>query len=434
MAAARTLAQADVRVRLVEASDRLGGKIETSPVAGVPIDAGPDAFIVRRPEALQLARELGLGDQLVSPAAGSALLLVDGSLRPLPGGLVLGVPTDLDALAASGLLSADGVTRAAADLDGAGPPLDDGDSSVWDLIAGRVGDEVAGRLVDPLLGSINASHTSRLSAEVAAPQLLAAARQHPSLIEGLRAQQRAAAAVSGPAGPVFHTVRGGLSAFVDALAEDLRARDVEMVLEEAAEGIDGPTVLATPAWVSASLLADSSPAAAAFLQSVDYASVALVTFAYPASAVPEHWAGSSGFLVPRGGDGLLTAGSFGTSKWPHWAPDGMTVLRASTGRLDDERFQQLDDDALAATLHAELAAAMGLRAEPVEVRVRRWLRSFPQHEPGHLARLGAAEAALSRDLPFVALAGSALRGVGIPACIATGQAAARRVLASFSST
>lgn len=438
LAAARSLARAGLRIRLVEASDRLGGKIETGRIAGVPIDAGPDAFLARRPEAVGLARELGLGDQLVSPAVGSALLLLDGELRPLPDGLVLGVPTDLDALAASGLVSPDGLARAAADLTGGGPGLApaDHDCSVWDLVAERVGEEVAGRLVDPLLGSINASHTARLSAEVAAPQLLAAARQHPSLIEGLRRQQRAVATTGpGPAAPVFHSVRGGLSLLVDALAADLRAAGVEMVLGQRVEGIEGPTVLATPAWESARLLADRAPETAAFLASVGYASVALVTLAYPAAAVPSQWAGSSGFLVPRGAGGLLTAASFGTSKWPHWAPAGMVVVRASTGRLGDERFTALSDDSLAAALHGELAAFMGIDGEPAEVRVRRWLQSFPQHEPGHLTRLAEAEGALAASAgPVVALAGAALRGVGIPACIATGHAAAGAVRTAISST
>jgi len=150
-----------------------------------------------------------------------------------------------------------------------------------------------------------------------------------------------------------------------------------------------------------------------------------VSLAYPAEGQPR-WDGS-GFLVPRAGKHLVTAGSWVGQKWPHLDVPGLLLVRASAGRIDDERIATLDDDELVAAVHRDLAAAMGLRGQPVEQRVHRWPGAFPQYAVGHLERIERIERRLAADAPTVALAGAALRGVGLATCIAGGRAAARRV-------
>ncbi|HZQ58589.1 MAG TPA: protoporphyrinogen oxidase, partial [Acidimicrobiales bacterium] len=246
------------RVTVIEATGRLGGKIETSPFAGIDLDTGPDAFLARVPAAAQLAREAGLGDELVAPGTGQAWLWARGRLRRLPTGLVLGVPVDLRALARSGVLPRGAVARAALDPVLPGHPLPAGDDeSVGRLVRRRMGRGVQLDLVDPLLGGINAGHTDSLSAEVAAPQLLAAARRDASLVRALRAAgtggtasgavtERAVApdrdrtssnGDGGGGGPVFLTVRGGLSRLVGALSEGLAARGAAVRTGEAVAAI-----------------------------------------------------------------------------------------------------------------------------------------------------------------------------------------------------
>lgn len=443
LAAAWELLGAGVEVTLFEAGARLGGKIVTDDVAGRPVDLGPDAFLARVPHALDLCRELGLEGELVHPAAEGAAIWVRGRLRALPRGLVLGAPTgpgDLAALVRAGLLSPAGAARAA--LDVVLPATRFGpDPSVGDVVGRRLGRGLHAGVVDPLVGGIHAGPSDLLSARAAAPQLADAALSR-SLMAGLRRARGgstgtsrsgggAAGAAAGPA-PLFASLRGGLGRLVEVLEGGLRAGGVAVetgatVGTVPVGGFDA-TILATPAPVSAALLAAGAPDAAAELAAIDDASVAVVVLVYPASAFTRPLLGT-GFLVPATEGRLLTACSFASSKWPHWAAPGDVVLRASAGRWGDERALALGDDELVARLHDELGAALGTVAGPRLTRVTRWEAAFPQYRPGHLDRVVRAEAAVARWLPGVTLAGASYRGVGIAACVAQGRAAARRALA-----
>ncbi len=412
----------------------LGGKVATGDFAGRPVDTGPDAFIARVPDGVALCRELGLEDELIAPAAGRALVWRGDRLRTLPEGLVLGVPGRLGPLVASGILSPLGLARAALDLVLPGTDWPD-DLAVADMVARRFGRQVAERLVDPLLGGIHAGDTAELSVEATAPQLAKVARQSRSLLLGLRR------APTPQPGPLFLGLRDGMATLVDRLVGALAGRGVSFV-PETVDGVQrekgghvwldpggafDAAVLALPAAGAAKLLSQASPDAAEGLAGIRTASVALVTLAYPSAGL-EVPAGASGFLVPRGEGRLMTACSFGSRKWPHWAGDGIEVLRLSAGRAGDDRAFQLDDERLVDRLHSEVALALGARDAPTTQRVSRWPGAFPQYVVGHLERVGAIDAALARRVPTVALAGASYRGSGIPACIASGRNAARTVL------
>ena len=421
LSAAWFLERRGFEVELHEADDRLGGKIRTGDVEGRPVELGPDAFLARVHDAIELCRALGLGDELIAPATGSAHLLLGGRLRPLPEGLVLGVPSDVVAVARSGVISNLGLLRAAAEPFLPGRPLRR-DASVGAVVRNRFGPEVFEKLVDPLVSGINAGRADELSIDATTPQLSALARRERSLLVAARRARKAAPA----GGPVFLTVRSGLQRLVDALAGELRGK-VHLgspVTSLADLGGDG-VVIATPAFAAADLL---EGAAADELADIPYASVALTVLTYPIGAVRRHLDGS-GFLVPRSEGRLMTACSWGSSKWPHWAGPDRVVLRVSAGRSDDERALELDDAELGARLHGEVAEVLNITGEPDQVIVTRWPRSFPQYAVGHLDRVARIEAALP---PNVALAGAALRGVGIPACIASGRAAADRLASTLS--
>lgn len=447
LAAAHALvAEGGVEVVLLEASERLGGKILTTPFAGRMVDEGPDAFLARVPPAVDLATDVGLGDDLVSPAVGRAFITKGSELLTFPAGVVLGVPSDLAALVRSRVVSARGVARAALDLALPGKPLR-GDDSVGALVRRRLGPEVHERLVDPMLGSINAGRTEELSVQVAAPQIAAAAAKERSLVRALRAQLRDNP--PDPSRPVFHAPRGGMATLVDALEKHLRAAGADIrtgasvdhlartgargwalagagVPGDAVDAVDA-VIVATPGPSAARLVEPLCTPAAVALRSLEYASVAVVTFAYRRSAVG-HPLDGSGFLVPRGEGRLLTACSFASTKWAHLAHEDSVVLRASAGRMRDDRSSILGDEELAARLHDELAELLGIAEAPSETRVSRWPNAFPQYRPGHLETMREAEAALLAEAPGLALAGAVRRGVGIPTCIATGQEAAATVL------
>ena len=409
----------------------LGGKLRTSPFAGRMVDEGADAFLARVPEGRDLCAELGLDAGLVSPATGGVYVAAGPQLHRLPEGLVLGVPVDGAQLEGSPLVGPDAAARVAAEPDRPGQPLGpDDDPSVGELIRARMGDDVLEHLVDPLIGGINAGDTDRLSLRAAAPQLAAAAERSGSLVEGLRS-----APPTGPPGaPVFWALPGGMTALVDALVAALHDAGVAFVGEAVDDvrslGTDG-VVVATPAPAAASLVGAAGAAdAAGILAGIEHSSPVLLTLALPAASV-RHALDASGLLVPRTEGRLLTACSFASTKWAHLgdADPSTVVLRASAGRTGDDRAIGLDDDALLAGLLADLDDLLGLDGDPVEVRISRWRHGFPQYAPGHLGRIAAVEADLAANLPRVRVAGASLHGIGIPACIRSGRAAAASLAA-----
>jgi oxygen-dependent protoporphyrinogen oxidase len=432
---ALTLFHDNVDVELLEASDRLGGKILTTEVRGTPVDAGPDAFLVREAHMTDLCEQLNMTQDLVSPATGAAKLWLGGSLRPLPKRQYLGVPLDIDDLRASGLLTNAGVDRAAEDLtrpDNA-PAADE---TAGSLIRRRLGDEVMDRLVGPLLGGINAGNADLLSLQAGVPQLAAAASHDASLMRSipLHLQHQA----RDPRDPIFRTHPNGLGQVVDAMATRLQrrthlGRPVERIEPtdggwriHAGDALDAEAVvLTTPAFATAGLIETIAPTAAEGLAGIDYASVVMVTLAFDTSDMPEFT--GSGYLVPRSEGLLMTACSQASTKWAHLGEGATTYLRVSAGHADDRRALELDDAELLERLLEELRWVAGVDAEPVEARITRWPRSFPQYRPGHLERVAAIEADLAENTPGLFVAGAALRGLGLPACVYQGRRAAKAV-------
>jgi protoporphyrinogen/coproporphyrinogen III oxidase len=444
------------QVVVLEAQERLGGSIRSALFAGRQVDLGPDAFLTRRDEALSLCRELGLEHELVAPATGAAYVLVGGRLRRLPAGLALGVPTRLGPVAGSGILSPGGLARAALDLlvpPGVGvtrPSGDDGDVAVGEVVGRRLGRQVVERLADPLIGGIHAGGVEQMSAAAVFPALVAAAGRGGSLMRNLRAVAVPASSPSGgSSAPTFLTVRGGLARLVEALHRALVVRGVEIHTASPVSSLERPgrwalrtadgvtseadaVVLTAPAPLSAGLVRPHSPLLAGLLESIDYASVTLLTLRFAAADVgtlPE----GSGFLVPRRDGGLVTACTWMSSKWPELARPDDVLVRASLGRHGDDRPADLDDAALVERATAELTPAMALAGAPTEALVTRFGGAFPQYRVGHLAKVAAMEQEAAR-LGGLALAGSALQGVGIPACIASGRRAGRAVAGQLEAT
>ena len=466
-----TTAAPGTQVVVLESADRLGGKLRTATVGGRAVELGPDAFLARRPEAVALCGELGLGDDLISPGSRIAYVWARSGLRRLPAGLALGVPTRLGPLARSGILSPLGTARAALDLawwptPGGARGHDASDRTVAEITRRHLGEEVTARLVDPLIGGIHAGDTTQMSAAAVFPALLEAARHGGSLMRALRRTLPPASTVpsghnagTGDEEPVFHTVRGGLSRLVDRLAEALASRGVDLRLgapvhhlvplaTDGASPTDGAgngrsgsrwalhgahgvieadaVVIATPAPAAAALLDAVDRPLAEMLSTIAYSDVALVTLRMPAEAVGHHLDGT-GFLVPSEAGRLVTACTWLSSKWPELRRPGDVLLRASTGRYGDDRPAGMSDDALVGRVLNDLGPMLSLRGTPTESVVTRWPGAFPQYALGHTHLVSSIEGAVER-LPGLALAGAAYDGVGIPACIASGRRAARTVL------
>ena len=430
-------------VTVLESAPSPGGKLQGGPFAGLPhVDAGADMFLARTPAAVELARAVGLGDELVAPEPVPPYVWSDGTLHRLPPGLVLGAPAALGPLARSGLLSWRGKARAALE-----PlvPRRDTDDNLGATIRARFGDEVLDRLVGPLVGGINAGDADHLSLRAVTPQLADALADHRSLLLGLRSLPRPSAGEA-----VFLTPRSGVSALVPRLVRAIEDAGGTVCSDAAVEALEprpGGAWAVTVAGGPAPLAADAvvltvpAPAAAALLRPVDaevadvlatiaYASVAMVTLALPEAAMGRPLDGS-GYLVPRGEQRTITACSWASSKWAHWRQPDQVLLRVSAGRAGDEKALELDDPELTSAVLDDLDRHVGLEGQPTEVRITRWWSSMPQYAPGHGDRIDRLEGMVAAAAPGLHLAGASYRGLGVPACIAQGQAAARAALATI---
>jgi oxygen-dependent protoporphyrinogen oxidase len=295
-------------------------------------------------------------------------------------------------------------------------------------VRARFGDEVHERLVDPLVGSIYAADTDHFSL-AAVPQIFdLASRSRSVLIAGRRMPKP-----SPTAGPVFYAPRAGMGAMATAVHDAVvtaggTVHTGRAITELASDGagwrVDGDhfdaVVLASPAAVTAELLSPVAPESAAIVQSITAADVVMVTLAIPSASWPTHLNGMSGYLVPKPAQRLVTAVSFGSQKWSHWAADDSLVLRISLGR-DGLPILHLRDDELLAAAVAETSQHVGVDLAPNQFRITRWEGAFPQYRPQHASRVQRAEAQLPAGL---AVCGASFHGIGIPACIRSAQTAA----------
>lgn len=436
LVAARESAAAGRDVLLLESSPQIGGKLRTARVAGLTVDVGAEAMLARRPEGVDLVRTLGA--EVVHPTGATSGVWSRGRLRELPRSL-MGVPFDLESLAASGVLTPEGLARAAAETDAGDVPGDvPGDVSVGDLVACRLGDEIVERLVEPLLGGVYAGHARHISAAAAVPQLLAMARRG-SLLEQ-------AAALPASTAPAFAALPGGMGRLPGLVREgggfEVRTSATVRALRRTTSGWTltvGPTthpetvesaavVLATPAAPAARLLAADVADAAGELAAIGAASVAVVSLAFRTEDLPAALFARSGFLVPPVEQRTIKASTFSFAKWA-WVRDldpDVVVLRTSLGRHGEEATLQAADDALVRVSLADLAAMAGITARPIDTHVQRWGGALPQYAVGHLDRVARIRAAVDRQ-PGLAVCGAAYDGVGIPAVIGS----ARRAVASL---
>ena len=393
LAAAYFLRDEPADVTVLEGSPRLGGKLTASEVAGVPVDAGAEALLRRRPEGTGLISDVGLEDELVLPGTTASGIWSRGGLHPLPPRQFMGVPADLGALAGSGVLSPAGVARARQDL-ALPATARDGDVPVAAYVGARFGPELVDRLVDPLLGGVYAGRSEQLSFEATLGPLAAAAGSHRALSEAA-ASLLPPAPAAGPGGPpaprpaVFTTLAGGLGTLPAAVAAasgaTVRTRAPVRELARTATGwrlTVGPAadpewieadavVLALPARPASRLLSSvaGASAAAAGLAAIEYASMAIVTLAYPRSRFPAAQGppaqARSGYLIPAVEGRAVKAVTFSTIKWPHLATgdDPIDIIRCSIGRIGEESVLQRDDPDLIALATAELAEETGAQGD-----------------------------------------------------------------------
>lgn len=429
----------DAEVVVLEAAPVIGGKLRSATVAGLSVDVGAESMLARRPEGVELARAVGLGDELIAPLTTSASIYAGGATHPLPARTMLGIPSDVAALRASGVVDEAAVST----VDGEPgqtpiPPLV-GDVAVGPFVRERLGDAVVDRLVEPLLGGVYAGRADELSLRATMPALAARLRDGGSLVDAARAVTDVGPRTPSTR-PVFTSLGGGLGRLPIALATSgkfaVRTGVTVRSITRTPTGFAldcGPVprpelveadavIVATPAAKAARLLSDVVPMAASELSTVDTASMAIVTFAFRDAALPP----GSGLLVGAQEGRHVKAITLTSQKWPG-VGDGLTVLRASVGRIGETADLQRDDAELTALVLADLRALIGVEAAPIDSLVTRWGGGLPQYAVGHVEKVARIRAAVTA-VPGLAVCGATYDGVGIPACIASARAAVAQVV------
>ena len=436
LSAAWELARRGHTPMVLERAGRPGGVIRTEHVDGFVIDAGPDSLLVQKPAALDLCRELGLGDRLfptLTPR--TAFILRGGRLVPLPEGSVLGIPTRFSPFITTRLFSWRGKARMALEL-AVRPRRDQEDESIGHFMRRRFGQEAVTYLAEPLLAGIHGGDVNRLSMRAAFPRLVDAERTYGSVLRGLSAVNAGSPSSSTGA---FMSLPGGVEELVTTLVDRLPPGSVQTKAEVVDVRGQGPfavtlgsgevidtraVIVAAPAWAAAPMLASIDAALTQRIAEIPYASSATVVMALRRDQVRHPLAGS-GYVVPRPERHVLMAASWVSSKWPQRAPAGYVLLRAFVGGAYDLSILDQSDDAMTGAVLAELRGQLGITGEPALVRVYRWPRANAQHEIGHLQRMTEIDQRLA-SYPGLFVTGSGFRGTGIPDCVADGRATATR--------
>ena len=440
----------EARITVLEASERWGGKITTERLAfeggQFIVEGGPDTFLATKPYATALCRELGLGDRLhgTNPKQKHTYVLHHGRLLRLPDGLAMMIPTNVEAILRTRLVSWPSKARMGLDFFLPARPVN-GDESLGAFVSRRLGREAYENLIEPLMSGIYAGDGDALSLASTFPYLRDLEMKYGSLARGaLSMWKHSSSANRGPtpgSRSAFLTPTTGLAELVEALVAVLHKQGVNLRLRTAVETIrhaerwhvrleNGEAleadalILATPAFASGALLRSIDAALASTLSRIPYTSTATISLAYRLGDIPLPLDGY-GYVIPRSEGRRALACTWTSTKFPHRAPEGFGLLRVFVGRAGQEI--PWGEKELLNLAREELRLTLGIEAEPLFARVFMWENAMPQYNLGHPELLERIDAALAH-FPDLALAGNGYRGIGIPDCIRSGEIAAERVL------
>lgn len=423
---------------LLEKNNRWGGKVLTETVDDVTdlpfvVEAGPDSFLAQKPWALQLARELGLEDELLGTNDTKRNVYVLSKGRPvvLPDGVLMIVPTKFMPFVTSPLISLLGKLRMGLDLFIPAKKGDD-DETLGDFIRRRLGKEALDKIAEPLMSGIYNADADRQSMLATFPRFRMIEKQHRSLTLGMLASKRQRAGSQPPAGQkkmsAFVSLQTGTEKLIKTLAEQL---DGDIRLNTGVSNIQkhgeqyqitlhnddtiqaDAVVLTTPAYITADLLGDVAPQSIEGLKQIRYVSTGTISFAFKTSDIKKPLDGF-GVVIPSSENRPINAITISSTKFNKRAPEGYVLMRAFFGGSRSPESMNLSDEDLIATIRQELASILGITAEPLFHRIYRWWNGNPQYDLGHLERVDAIE----RSLPDgIYVTGSPYRGVGMPDCV-----------------
>ncbi|MFA9557203.1 protoporphyrinogen oxidase [Evansella sp. AB-rgal1] len=441
--------QIDAEFSLYEGSTKLGGKIDTDYSNGFVMELGPDSFLARKQSAAQLAKEVGLGDELVYNTSGKSYILHEGRLYPMPGGAIMGIPTQWGPFLGTKLFSPAGKARAAGDLFLPKVMKNGEDVSLGTFFRKRLGNEVVERLIEPLLSGIYAGNIDRLSLKATFPHFQQIEAKYGSLIVGMKSsiakrESGTPKEKKGKPRGMFLSFKRGLQSLVDAVEQqleegtvkknakltDLQKKEDKYILsfEDGTTDVVDYIVLATPHHNTHKVLEQYS--FSKYLGEIPSTSVATIVLGFPKTAIKKDIDGS-GFVVSKKTDYSITACTWTHRKWEHSTPPGYALLRGYVGRAGDDAIVSKSDEEIVEVVLKDLGKIMEINGKPEFYKVTRWKKAMPQYEVGHTTKLAEVNDGLKRDLPGVYIAGGSYKGIGIPDCIDQGKQAVTEIISQL---
>lgn len=420
-------------ITLIEATHRLGGKIQTHRQDGFVIERGPDSFLSQTDSINTLSQELGIEDQLIQSEAGENYVIVEDRLHPVPIGSVMGVPTNFKSFFASDLFSWSGKIRAFADLLLPKSMMKE-DQSLGHFVRRRFGTEVVDNLIEPLFSGVFAGDINRMSLKSTFPAFY----EQRSLIMGLKKNKlKHAEAFTLNEKGIFQTYRNGLETLVEALETQLSCTILKGVKVEKIDKEQGRAMLELNN--DSTIIADDvilalphSKNQALFephgllkeLKEMPSTSLATVSMVFAKEAVQSPSQKGTSFVVARNSDYTVTSCISLHNRWPSQVPEGKLLFKATVGRVGDEAIVDLSDKEIERTVLADLKKTLDISGNPDFTIVSRWKEAMPQYLIGHAKRVQTARQQVAEEFPMVQMIGSSFDGFGLPQCVEQGKRAA----------
>ncbi|WP_415426909.1 protoporphyrinogen oxidase [Staphylococcus borealis] len=435
----------DVDVTIFEATNRPGGKIQTYRNEGYTIELGPESYLGRKTIMTDIAKDIGLGDDLITNETGQSYIFAKNKLYPIPGGSIMGIPTDIKPFLKTKLISPLGKLRAGLDL--VIPPIQiDDDISVGEFFRRRLGNEILENLIEPLMGGIYGTDIDRLSLMSTFPNFKEQEETHGSLIKGMQHEkaQRIKQRQLYPGAPKgqFKQFRHGLSSFIEALAENIESKGVtiryqspvndihinkdnyEIVTDQGSEQFDG-VLITTPHQTFMKWF--NHDEAFKYFNQMDSTSVATVVFAFDEKDIENTYNGT-GFVIARTSKTDITACTWTTKKWPFTTPKGKVLIRAYVGKPGDTVVEDHTDEEIATIARRDLNKMMTFKGDPEFTIVNRLTKSMPQYHIGHMSQIRKIQQHVKQTYPALRITGAPFEAVGLPDCIQQGKNAVEELL------